>query len=497
MRNVKVGTRLALGFGAVLAFMLVSVAVAFVGIREGTRHVEYLQHESLALLNAAAAMRTAQLREAVAIRDFVSLPDVAAQRASREALVASEKSYAQAAESLAKLGAAAEQGDVLRRLAEKLRSAQAQVAAKLREAVDLSDNAEFAQAQAVVYREARPLQASIAADLNELMALANARAQARAAEAGRAGARANMQLAVTVALALLAGVLATVLITRGIVGPLGAAVALAERVADGDLTGKVPRAGRDETGRVLTALSSMQSALGQLARSIALSASQLSGASQRLSTANMDLAARTEEQGSSLEETAASVEELTATVKQNSENAGKASALARDAARIAEEGGRSVTSLVETVDAIRASSRKVAEIVALIDGIAFQTNLLALNAAVEAARAGEHGRGFAVVAAEVRNLATRSAGASKEIRSLVAEAVEQADGGARIGVRSGESMTKVVAVAKEVAGVIADIAHACEEQRSGIEQVNASISQMEAVTPVSYTHLTLPTKRIV
>src|SRR5262245_15986083 len=247
MRSLKVRTRLALGFGAVLAFMLVSMAVAFFGIREGTRHAEFLEGESLAILNAAAAMRTAQLREAVAIRDFVSLPDVAAQRASREALAASEKSYKEAAESLTRLAAIATQGDVIGPFAEKLRTAQVQVAAKLRGALDLSDNAEYAEAQTVVYRDVRPLQAAIAEDLNELATLANYMARGRAAEAGRAGSRAQIQLIVTAALALLAGALATILITRGIVKPLGTAVALAERVADGDLTGSVPHAARDET----------------------------------------------------------------------------------------------------------------------------------------------------------------------------------------------------------------------------------------------------------
>jgi methyl-accepting chemotaxis protein len=307
-------------------------------------------------------------------------------------------------------------------------------------------------------------------------------AASRAQEAQTAARRTELQLAAALLTAVLAGVAATFVITRGIVRPLGSAVALAERVAGGDLCADPPTITRDETGRVLAALSNMQSGLGRLARSIRDSASLVSGASERISSGNTDLAARTQEQATSLEETAASVEELTATVKQNSENAVKASTLARSAAQLADDGGRSVGRLVETMDGIRASSRKVSEIVALIDGIAFQTNLLALNAAVEAARAGEHGRGFAVVAAEVRSLANRSADASREIKGLVADAVGRADSGAGIGSEAGESMSNIVRVAREVADVVEEIARASAEQRSGIEQVNVTISQMEAAT---------------
>lgn len=481
MGNLKVGTRLGLAFGLMLALMLLAVGMAFVGVRNGEEQASRLERENLALLNAANAMRVAQLDEGVAIRDFVSLADVAAQRASRQALGASEKAYADAATALEKLTGVSGM-DRLRPVAAKLKTAQAQVSSKLREAVDLSDNAEFQQAQAVVYREARPLQAAITADLNTLVAMTNAIARERA-EAARAEARRiEVELALMVVVALLLGVIATFVISRGIVRPLGFAVDMAERVAEGDLVQGDVVAGRDETGRVLAALANMQGRLNRLVRSIRDSATAVSDASSQISAGNIDLATRTEEQASSLEETAASIEQLTAIVKQNSENAGKASGLARQASDLASESGHAVGSVVASMEDINASSRKVSEIIGLIDGIAFQTNLLALNAAVEAARAGEHGRGFAVVAAEVRVLAQRSAGASRDIKKLVGDAVGQAGNGAQAAVRAQDSMTNVVRVAKEVADLVAEIAQASAEQRSGIEQVNTAIAQMDAVT---------------
>jgi len=481
MGHLKVGTRLAIAFGLLLALMVASATVAFFGIRSGADQASRLESENLGLLNAANTMLVAQLDGAVAVRDFVSHADVKAQKVSRAALSESEKSYAAAAATLETLAAPAGLERV-REIAAKLKGAQAQVSAKVRSAIELSDNAEFQQAQAVVYRDARPLQAAIAADLNKLVAMTNALAAERAESARAVARRAEIEMVLVLLAALALGIGATFVITRGIVRPLNSAVRMAERVAMGDLTGDTPLGARDETGRVLAALGQMQAGLQRLARGIRGSAGLVSDLSEKISAGNRDLAERTEHQASSLEETAASVEELTATVKQNSDNSAKASSLAREAADLAEAGGHSVASVVTTMADIHAYSRKVADIVGIIDSIAFQTNLLALNAAVEAARAGEHGRGFAVVAAEVRVLAKRSADASKEINTLTGEAVERAQQGARLATGAGESMSNVVRVAKAVSDLVADIARASEEQRSGIEQVNATIAQMEAVT---------------
>lgn len=481
MRNWKVGVRLGLAFGLLLALMLVAVGVAFVGIRGAQEQASRLERESVALLDAANAMRVAQLGEAVAIRDFVSMADVASQKKALAALRASEKAYAEAAAELERV--AVETGSsAIAAEVKKVKAGSTQLTAKLQQALDLSDSAEYQQAQTLVYAEVRPLQAAIGATLQDLTQHARKLAVERAQEARAQASSSQRRLVAAVVAGLLVGVLATLAITRSIVRPLHSAVRAAERVADGDLTALHVEARGDETGRVLAALASMQQRLHALVRAIREGADSVSRASEQIAGGNTDLAARTEEQAASLEETAASVEELTASVKQNSEYAGKASELAQRAAELAVGGGQAVGGVVDSMQGIQRSSRKVSDIVGLMDDLAFQTNLLALNAAVEAARAGEQGRGFAVVAAQVRVLAQRSAEASKDIKQLVTDAVTQANNGATAAGRAGETMDKVVRVAKEVAEVVAQIARATDEQRTGIEQVNGTIAQLEGVT---------------
>ncbi|MGV3570274.1 MAG: methyl-accepting chemotaxis protein [Ramlibacter sp.] len=482
MRNLKVVLRLGLAFGLLLALMLAAVGVAFIGARGSADQAGRMERENIALLNTANAMRVAQLDEAIAIRDFVSLPDVDSQNASLGRLKTAQKTYAAAIAQLEQLVGGSRDDARLRAVVGRLGATAGKVTARMNEAIELSESAEYQRAQNLVYLEARPLQAAIAADLQALVVASNELATERAAQARAQARQVEVQLLSVLLAALALGIAATLLITRGIVRPLQSAVEVAERVALGDLTmARLPER-RDETGRVLAALGGMQGRLNVLVLGIRRSAEGVSQVSQQISAANSELAARTEEQASSLEETAASVEELTAIVKQNSDGAGKASELARAAAGMAEDGGQAVLGVVRTMEGIQKSSRKVSEIIGVIDEIAFQTNLLALNAAVEAARAGEQGRGFAVVAAQVRVLAQRSAEASRDIKGLVANAVGDADVGAKAAARAGASMEGVVKTAHEVARLVTDIAVASEEQRSGIEQVNATIAQMDGVT---------------
>jgi methyl-accepting chemotaxis protein len=482
MRNLKVVVRLGLAFGVLLVISLVAMGVAFHGLRQVEGHASLLERDNVALLNAAGTMRAAQLTEAVAIRDFVGQTDVERQGVAFKALQASEKAYGEGAASLERLAGGEQADGRIRELVKKLRNANAPISKKLHEAMELSDQAEYAPAQAIVYNDIRPLQAAIGADLQALVEISTALAHERA-EAGRQQAgQTELRFMLVTLFGIALGVVATWVITRGIVRPLHFAVRTAERVAAGDLRQTVSRSYGDETGRVVMALGSMQGRLNALVAAIRDSAGAVSRASNHISVGNTELAARTEQQAASLEETAASVEELTAIVKQNSDGAGKASQLARDASTLAQDSGQAVQGVVQTMEGIHQSSRKVSDIVGVIDEIAFKTNLLALNAAVEAARAGEHGRGFAVVAAEVRLLAQRSAEASKDIKQLVSAAVGQAQQGSQAATQAGESMAKVVRVAHEVAQLVSDIARASGEQRAGIEQVNTTISQMDTAT---------------
>ena len=272
------------------------------------------------------------------------------------------------------------------------------------------------------------------------------------------------------------------LLTRSITRPLAHAVGLARQVASGDLTADIRAESRDEVGDLVLALKTMNDNLLKTVTEVRAGTETIVTASQQIASGNLDLSSRTEQQASSLEETASSMEELTSTVRQNADNARQANVLAKNASQIAAHGGDVVSQVVSTMASINASSKKIGDIIAVIDGIAFQTNILALNAAVEAARAGEQGRGFAVVASEVRNLAQRSAAAAKEIRGLISDSVAKVDAGGRLVDEAGVTMQEIVQGIGRVTDIMGDIAMASAEQTTGIEQVNEAITQMDGVT---------------
>jgi len=280
---------------------------------------------------------------------------------------------------------------------------------------------------------------------------------------------------------LLAGLIGFLLV-RAISGPLREAVRVAESVAAGDLTQTIEVRSEDETGQLMRAMRNMNESLVNIVGQVRTGTETIAVASRQIASGNADLSARTESQASSLEETASSMEELTSTVKQNAENARQANQLVVSTADIAARGGKVVGQVVDTMASIKDSSRKIADIIGVIDGIAFQTNILALNAAVEAARAGEQGRGFAVVASEVRNLAQRSAGAAKEIKSLIEDSVGKVDAGGKLVDEAGKTMDEIVGSVKRVTDIMSEIAAASQEQSSGIEQVNQAVVQMDDAT---------------
>jgi methyl-accepting chemotaxis protein len=283
-------------------------------------------------------------------------------------------------------------------------------------------------------------------------------------------------------LALFAGAGIAWFVTRSITRPLNEAVRVAQTVAAGDLTSRIDVNSTDETGKLLQALKEMNGSLGNIVGQVRSGAATIATASGQIASGNMNLSSRTEQQASSLEETASSMEELTSTVKQNADNARQANNLAKTASDVASKGGAVVSEVVGTMNSINESARKIVDIISVIDGIAFQTNILALNAAVEAARAGEQGRGFAVVAAEVRNLAQRSAGAAKEIKTLISDSVEKVDAGSKLVDEAGATMAEVVESVKRVTDIISEIAAASAEQTAGIEQINIAITEMDNAT---------------
>ncbi|WGT62607.1 methyl-accepting chemotaxis protein [Variovorax paradoxus] len=282
--------------------------------------------------------------------------------------------------------------------------------------------------------------------------------------------------------ALLAGVGGSIWLSRSIMQPLGEAIFIAETVASGDLSKEFETERGGDFGRLLRGMGEMEDTLTDVVTRIKASTDSIVVASGQITAGNHDLSSRTEQQASSLEETAASMEELTSTVKQNADNARQANQLALSASEVAVKGGSVVGQVVDTMASINASSKKIVDIIGVIDGIAFQTNILALNAAVEAARAGEQGRGFAVVASEVRSLAQRSAAAAKEIKGLIDDSVGKVDVGSALVSEAGKTMEEIVSGVKRVTDIIGEITAASHEQAQGIEQVNQAIAQMDQVT---------------
>ncbi|MBC7963263.1 MAG: cache domain-containing protein [Steroidobacteraceae bacterium] len=272
------------------------------------------------------------------------------------------------------------------------------------------------------------------------------------------------------------------LVARRIKEALDKAISVSEQIAAGDLTVKIEIDSQDETGQLLSSLKEMNEGLARIVGEVRSGADSIATATEQISAGNADLSQRTEEQASALEETASSMEELTSTVKQNADNAQQANQLAISASGVAVKGGDVINKVVRTMESITDSSRKISDIIGVIDGIAFQTNILALNAAVEAARAGEQGRGFAVVAAEVRSLAQRSAAAAKEIKSLIEDSVGKVQDGSKLVEEAGHTTQEIVTSIKRVTDIMAEISAASLEQSSGIEQVNTAITQMDDVT---------------
>jgi len=357
-----------------------------------------------------------------------------------------------------------------------------EVLAFVGEALAAAQGGTFDKAESALIEKARPAFEKMAAASDTLLG-----AQIDVAQDMRNGAEVQYKrntalilgaIAVGIGLSAFLGFL----LVRSIVSTLNAAVNIADRIASGSLGNDVRVASNDELGRLLDSLRRMDAKLVEIVSGVSGSAESVGSAARQLSQGNDDLSQRTQQQAAALEETASSMEEMTATVKQNADNARQANQLAVGAREQAERGGSVVQRAIGAMGEINASSRKIADIISVIDEIAFQTNLLALNAAVEAARAGEQGRGFAVVASEVRSLAQRSASAAKEIKDLIKDSVDKVKVGSELVDESGQTLSEIMESVKRVTDIVAEIAAASEEQSTGIEQVNNAVTQMDGVT---------------
>jgi len=477
--QMSIRTRLSLGFGLVLA-LLIAVALTSVSrLAESNRNVEALAGVGMTKLVASSQAVETILRTSRSTGDMFLLDDEQQIKKEIANVRANQVKVKELLETVSQSIAADQERSLFRAIVEAGNSYLPQEDEFLKIAI----KGDYVAAKDVLLQRARPAQLKY---VEAIRAFALDQVARSAADAQRTAADFQFSRSFILglaALAVLAGIVFSWLITTSITGPIQEAVAAARRVAQGDLSGHVQvKAGsRDETAQLLEAVAEMTENLRTLVGEVASGAHMVSDTSAQIAQGNQDLSERTEQQASTLEETASSMEELTSTVTQNAENARQASQLAVGASDVARKGGVVVGQVVTTMTGISESSRRMADIIGVIDGIAFQTNILALNAAVEAARAGEQGRGFAVVAAEVRSLAQRSAAAAKEIKALIGDSVDKVDAGTKLVDAAGRTMDEIVGSVKKVSDLIAEIAAASREQSSGIDQVNTAVAQMDQV----------------
>ena len=478
LRHLSVRARLAIGFGSIVALLAASTALGVWQLRSLSDTIARIEERDLAVERVVNEWRTATQ---------VNLPRVLAVTLGGDSGIS--KLFAP------QIDETAREISALQKKAEEALSSPAQKAA-LAEVIAkrgeyLAVRKEVAQARSagnsaevdrLVSAKMMPAVNAYAASQTRL-----ARLLAEESSAHTAGARAAAGTGATliVAFAMLGVVLAILfgtMIAKSIMDPVRRATRAAQQLATGDLSERIIARSRSEFGRMIAAFEEMRSGLERSVESVQQAAHGVGRDAREIAKGNVDLASRTEEQASTLEQTAGSMEEFAATIKHNTDNARQASQLARGAADIAMRAGSVVSDAVGSMNGISDASRRIADIIGVIDGIAFQTNILALNAAVEAARAGEQGRGFAVVAGEVRNLAQRSAAASREIKALIEDSVGRVGSGTRLVGEAGKTMQEVVAAVQRVSDMIAEISTASQQQLAGIEQVTHAVNQLDRVT---------------
>lgn len=486
IENTKVSSRLITGFGLVLVLMIVILLLGTYYLKKMHQSMDEIANINNVQSKLASTMYLTVTERALALRNLILLTDEKEIRIEIDRIATQTKKYHEAEEKLSQMlnkdvNASSEQKKLLKQIADQAKLSEPFIS----KGAELSLAKKNQEAYQLLRFEFRPIQKKWWELLNEFITTEDKQNSAALIEA-EADYRSALDLMYIVgAVALAIGSLASWLIVRSLLRQLGGepayAVTIAEKIAAGDLSVPI-RIDHGDQHSLLFAMREMRDGLATIVNKVRAGTDTIATAAKQIASGNMDLSSRTEQQAGSLEETASSMEELTSTVKQNADNARQANHLANSASDVAGRGGAVVSEVVTTMGSINNSSRKIVDIIAVIDGIAFQTNILALNAAVEAARAGEQGRGFAVVATEVRNLAQRSAAAAREIKILIDDSVSKVEAGAKLVDQAGSTMDEIVVSIKRVADIMNEITMATQEQTSGIEQINEAIIQMDDVT---------------
>ncbi|WP_157272029.1 methyl-accepting chemotaxis protein [Azohydromonas aeria] len=478
LKNLRLGVRLGLGFTAVLVLMIVALATAFLNLdkvkasTDRTVQLDMVKSDAATTLNAYTRANARRTMELFFAQDAAHMDRI------RGHIARNKQKVAESLEILERLVYT----DKGKTLITRIKELRGNYVASFTQVDQLLSSGQREEASRLLMAQTLPAIDALQLQVEEMSALQKQLVADSANALTKDTTTARMQMLALGAAALLVGAGLAWWLTRSITDPIRQAVQVAQTVAAGDLSSRITVTRQDETGELLAALQAMNDSLVQIVGQVRQSSDSIATGSQQIAMGNADLSQRTEEQASNLEETAASMEQLTSTVKQNADTAAAATQLATSASHAAEAGGAVMGQVVATMEDISAGSRKIADIIGVIDGIAFQTNILALNAAVEAARAGEQGRGFAVVAGEVRSLAQRAASAAKEIKALINASVGKVGAGSQLVNDAGRSMGDIVIQVKRVSDLISEISAASHEQSQGINQVGEAVAQLDQVT---------------